>query len=31
MTPPFILHLKLHREFFAQIAARTKQIKYPQT
>ena len=28
MSKPAILHLNLHREFFAQIAARTKRIEY---
>jgi hypothetical protein len=28
MPNPSILHLILHREFFAQIAARTKRIEY---
>ena len=27
-SKPAILHLNLHREFFAQIAARTKRIEY---
>ncbi len=28
MSKPAILHLNLHREFFAQIAAKTKRIEY---
>lgn len=28
MSNPTILHLNLHREFFAAIAARTKRIEY---
>ena len=28
ISTPAILHLNLHREFFAQIAARTKRIEY---
>ena len=28
MSAPAILHLNLHREFFAAIAARTKRIEY---
>jgi len=28
MPKPAILHLNLHREFFAQIAAKTKRIEY---
>ena len=30
MAKPSVLHLNLHREFFAQIAARTKRIEYRQ-